>query len=154
MLYFNPDERQMVKHTAEVMGDRVGDDDNGYEPGDDETVTKLDRMGKAPSSCVVITGEELTHLAATEMFQSIVLAEMANWVPDASQRLIHRAGHALGVRHPRMLSSEKDCGAEPGWHALIADWICGMYVRRCMTCCRIFADTARGTEAVDRRRDV
>ena len=139
MLYFGTEEKQMLKHTAEVMADRVSEE-NGYEPGDEVVVTKIDNMGRTKTSVLVITGEDYSHQDAAALFHDIVQTELKNWVPDASQRLLHRAGHALGVRHPVLLSNEPDCGAEPGWHALVADWIAGIYVRRCVTCCRIYRD--------------
>lgn len=95
--------------------------------------------GRTPGAFLV-TGDEMGHPDAVAMFRQIVEAELDHWCPNASQRLIHRAGHALGVRHPVMLSDAPDCGAEPGWHALFGDWVAGLFVRRCATCCRIFRD--------------
>ena len=139
--YFQKNEGQMLTHTAEVLGDRMGDD--MYEPEDESTIDRVEKIGnslKSGSGALVITGEELNMIDARRIYQRIAEAEMANWVPDASQRLLHRAGHALGVRHPVMLSNEPDCGAEPGWHALIGDWIGDLFIRRCITCCRIYQD--------------
>lgn len=136
MIFFAKDEGRMLLHIAEVMGDRM---DDTYEPEDEVTLDKVEAVGKA-GSALVITGAEQSHMDAAQMFHVVVRSELDHWVPDASQRLIHRAGHALGVRHPVMLSDNPDCGAEPGWHALVADWIAGIYVRRCVTCCRIYAD--------------
>jgi hypothetical protein len=143
MLYFNREEAQMLTHTAEVMGDRVSVD-LGYTPENDLTLDRIGQIGNAmkrsQSGALVITGEDISHRDAALVFAAVVQAELNHWIPNASQRLIHRAGHALGVRHPVMLSDNKDCGSEPGWHALIADWVAGIYVRRCVTCCRLYAD--------------
>lgn len=70
------------------------------------------------------------------VMHDIIQAELANWVPGASQRLIHRAGSALD--HPMPEPQANDCGAEPGWHALVADWAAGIYVMRCVTCARLY----------------
>lgn len=91
----------------------------------------------------VVTGVELDDKAAREMFLRILGAELDNWVPDASQRLLYRAGRALGIHHPVMPTDNPDCGAEPGWHALTSDWVAGVFVRRCVTCSRLYADGSK-----------
>jgi hypothetical protein len=142
MLHFNREDGQMLAHIGEVMGDRVAEDE--YTDEDREVVNRIDGIGRkmegGGTGALVITGEDISHMDAALVFAAVVQAELNHWIPNASQRLIHRAGHALGVRHPVMLSDNKDCGSEPGWHALIADWVAGIYVRRCVTCCRLYAD--------------
>jgi hypothetical protein len=142
MLHFNREDGQMLAHIGEVMGDRVAEGE--YTDEDREVVNRIDGIGRkmegGGTGALVITGEDISHMDAALVFAAVVQAELNHWIPNASQRLIHRAGHALGVRHPVMLSDNKDCGSEPGWHALIADWVAGIYVRRCVTCCRLYAD--------------
>lgn len=71
------------------------------------------------------------------LLQSVVLAEMDHWVAGSSQKLICRAAelldHDLGLP-----MSAPDHGPNPGDHALCADWVCGVYVQRCVTCAHLF----------------
>lgn len=134
MLYLGRDDTQTMSHIDEVIGDRLSGDDT-YEDEDRATADKIGAI-KCPS--LVIDGAEMTDAEATAFMSQIVLAELANWVPDASQRLLHRAGAALGIPLGNLLTSNPDCGASPGWHSLVADWAGGIFVRRCVTCGRLF----------------
>lgn len=141
MIHINNDEKQMIQNAAETMDNRVCSEPTEYTDADTRAVLHLTVVGASETSALVLTGAEMDHQTALKLFRKVVQAELKNWVPNASQRLLHRAGHALGVRHPVMLSDASDCGAEPGWHALIPDWVGGeIFVRRCVTCCRLFAD--------------
>lgn len=73
-----------------------------------------------------------------QMFQAIVRAELRAWVPGASQRLLYRAGRIAGIRQPNPAKGQRDCGDDPGHHALISDWTAGMYLHRCSDCFRLF----------------
>ena len=141
MIHFTEDDALMLRHTAEVMQDRAADDGN-YTENDINVADRIERMGQGRQS-LLITGDELDQQDALVLYRNIVHAELDAWVPDASQRLLQRVGHALGVRHPLLTTGRADCGAEPGWHALVADWVCGIYVYRCVTCGRLYKDGHR-----------
>lgn len=140
MIHFTQGDAQMLNHTVDVIGDRMHHED-GYTDQDRATVTKLDKLAKA-GAAVVITGAELAdepHDAdpqVRQMFQDIVKAELAHWVPGASQRLIYRAGLVLGVHQP--MPRRDDCGPERINHALVSYWVAGLYLHRCSTCFRLF----------------
>jgi len=71
------------------------------------------------------------------MYRDVVRAEIANWVPEASQRLIQRVSRIVGA--PVVPdATEADHGSNPGDHALMSDWVAGIYVLRCSTCQRLF----------------
>ena len=138
MIHFTEDDALMLRHTADVMSERISSD-SSYSENDQNVADRIERMGQGRQS-VLITGDELDHQDALVLYRNVVHAELNAWVPDASQRLLQRVGHALGVRHPLFLTGNRDCGAEPGWHALHTDWIAGIFVRRCTTCGRAYKD--------------
>lgn len=75
-----------------------------------------------------------------EMFTKIVRAELDNWVPGASQRLLFRAGATVGLDQPDPRDAAgRDCGPDRGDHATFPDWVAGVYVHRCATCFRLYA---------------
>ncbi|AMD42777.1 hypothetical protein SEA_XKCD426_36 [Streptomyces phage Xkcd426] len=141
MLHIRHDELGMFKHAAETTQDRIHNDCTGYTDADQRAVNHIDVIGTRETSALVVTGDELLAVDAMRLFRQVVAAELKHWVPDASQRLLHRAAGALGVQaHGGLVTSNPDCGAEPGWHALTADWVAGIFVRRCVTCARLYAD--------------
>ncbi|QBZ73525.1 hypothetical protein SEA_MISCHIEF19_40 [Streptomyces phage Mischief19] len=135
--FTGPEAKQMLKHTAEVMGDRIHHE-SGYTQGDSDVVTALDNIGRAPTSAVVLTGEECDDEAARALLREVIGAELRTWVPGASQRLIYRAANALGVRWVRPTAN--DHGPNAGDHPLVRDWIAGMPLLRCATCARLFVE--------------
>lgn len=141
MIVFTQDDRQMMTHTADVIGDRMRHED-GYTEQDEATVAKLDELSKALTTVLVITGDEPTggvdDPQVREMFRDIVRAELAHPVPGASQRLLYRAALVLGIRQPDPAKGQRDCGADVGDHALISDWVVGLYLHRCSNCFRLF----------------
>lgn len=143
MIYVKKDELPMMSHTAEVMHDRMCSEPDQWGPECSRAVDHIDDMGKSSTPMLVLTGEELDRNAANHLFHDVVKAELRNWVPDASQRLLSRAAAALGSYpgYP-LITEQTDCGAEPHWHALVADWAAGIFVRRCITCARLYADGA------------
>jgi hypothetical protein len=81
------------------------------------------------------------HAGYREMMGRIVRAEMANWVPGASQRLLNRVGHHFGFLPSGPLPfgyDWDDCGPDRAAHALIPDWVADVYVHRCATCHRLY----------------
>ena len=134
--FTGPNDKQMLKHTAEVMGDRIHSE-GGYTQGDSDVVDGIDHMGHADTSVVVLTGEECAEDEAKTLLRQVVEAELRHWVPGASQRLIYRAANALGFKQPYPLN--EDCGPEPGQHSLVGDYIAGLRVMRCASCLRAFA---------------
>ena len=132
MLYLGREDAGMLSHVDEVIGDRLSGDDT-YEDAERATA---DKLGKLVTPSLVIDGGEMTAAECTTLMRQVVLAEMDNWVPGASQRLLCRAGAALGIELANLVTGNPDCGLEPRWHALVSDWTAGVYVRRCVTCGR------------------
>jgi hypothetical protein len=140
MIHIRHDERQMLAHVAKVMDVRMSDEPTEYTDADTRAVLHLDQVGKCETSALVVTGAELDHTKARQLMRQIIEAEMRNWIPNASQRLLWRASWSLNVPLNHAAPVNPDCGAEPGWHALVADWVAGIYVRRCITCQRLYQD--------------
>lgn len=136
MILFTEADRQMMNHVVDVIGDRMRHED-GYTEQDERTVTKLDRLAKSPTTSIVVLADDV-DAEARQMFQAIVRAELAHWVPDASQRLLYRAGRIVGIEQPNPAKGQRDCGAERADHALISDWVAGLYLHRCSNCFRVF----------------
>ncbi|AKA61699.1 hypothetical protein SEA_YDN12_32 [Streptomyces phage YDN12] len=132
MIYFRREDAQMLKHVDEVIGDRLHGDDS-YEPEDRDTAAKL---GLLVPPALVITGAELTEAQRHVLLRRIVNAELDEWVPGASQRLIFRASRALGFAAAE--ARRADCGPELKDHATITQWVAGLYLRQCVGCVRLF----------------
>lgn len=96
-------------------------------------------------SALVVTGQATSLTERRGLIRQIIEAETRNWVPDASQTLIFRASMALGFFAPE--PSAADHGPDEADHATISNWIGGLYVRHCATCCRIFIVTDTDTGA-------
>lgn len=126
----------MLNHIVDVMGDRMHRED-GYTEQDERTFTKVAELAKSPVTTVVVTADD-TDAEAKQMFQAIVRAELRNWVPNASQRLLYRAGRVVGVIMPNPANMQPDCGPNRSDHALVHDWIQGLYVDRCSSCHRLY----------------
>lgn len=141
MLHFTQDDSQMLNHVVDVIGDRMRHED-GYTPQDDATVVKLDRLAKS-GNAVVLTGAEILEADARRHLAAVVRLELKHWVPGASQRLIYRAANALGLKQP--YPTVDDHGPDPASHPLVPDWVAGMYLMRCATCCRLFPTSAEQT---------
>lgn len=122
-----------ISHVAEVVQDRIYEG-NGYTSEDERACGKLEQIGR--SGGVVLTGDELSEDEATALLRRVVLAEMEHWVPNVSQRLIRRAFLALG-RH-RAPAIVDDHGGKRTDHALVPDWVAGVYLMQCVTCRRLF----------------
>lgn len=137
MIYWTEADKQMLEHAAEVMGDRIHGEPDGYTDQDRATVAKLEELSKL-GSAVTVCGNERARSEETNLFQSIVTAEMASWEPNASQRLLYRAGMALNFCQPDPAAGKPDCGDHPGDHALSPGWLVGIYVHRCATCFRVY----------------
>lgn len=143
MLHFTQEDAQMLNHTVDVIGDRIRSE-GGYTPQDEATVVKLDQLAKTKGSALVLTGDALKGAEARDMLRDVVLLELRHWVPGASQRLIYRAGNALGLKQPWPMAD--DHGPDAGAHALVADYVAGLYLLRCVTCCRLFHHDAAGAK--------
>lgn len=138
MIYFGREDSQMLDHTVSTMRDKMLCED-GYTLGDHAVVAKVEEVSQAPAA-LVLTGGELNRAEERELFRRIVNAELDNWVPNASQRLIFRAGRALGVGGSWPRQASEDCGDNPGDHSLFSNWVAGIFVRHCATCHRLFRD--------------
>lgn len=132
MLYLGREDTQMLEHVDEVIGDRLSGDDT-YEA---EGRATADKLGRLTPPAVLLTGDEMTEADAHALLRRVVEAELDQWVPGASQRLIHRAGRALGFTYPEPRRS--DCGAERGDHVTISQWVAGLHLRQCVGCARLF----------------
>lgn len=138
MIAWTDNDRQFIRHTVETMADRMLSQ-GGYTEADDAALDKLQRLGNSSSNGgvhLMLTGDEIDRAEADLLLQDVVKASMGDWVPNASQRLISRAAGALGRYVPEQ--STRDHGPNPGDHALVADWVAGMYVEVCVTCARLF----------------
>lgn len=136
MIIFTDRDRQMLNHVVDVIGDRMRHED-GYTEQDERTVTKLDKLAKSPTTSIVILADDV-DAEARQMFQAIVQAELRAWVPGASQRLLYRAGRIVGIEQPNPAKGQPDCGPNVADHALINDWVAGLYLHRCSNCFRLF----------------
>jgi hypothetical protein len=136
MIIFTDRDRQMLNHVVDVIGDRMRHED-GYTEQDERTVTKLERLAKSPTTSIVILADDV-DAEARQMFQAIVQAELRAWVPGASQRLLYRAGRIVGIEQPNPAKGQPDCGPDVADHALINDWVAGLYLHRCSNCFRLF----------------
>lgn len=136
MIIFTDRDRQMLNHVVDVIGDRMRHED-GYTEQDERTVTKLDKLAKSPTTSIVILADDV-DAEARQVFQAIVQAELRAWVPGASQRLLYRAGRIVGIEQPNPAKGQPDCGPDVANHALISDWVAGLYLHRCSNCFRLF----------------
>ncbi len=143
MIYIHRDERAMLKHMASTLQDAILSSGTEWEDGDQRAVNHVKNIGELDTSALVITGEPLHPSDAYVILGRIVDAEMANWVPEASQRLILRASNALGFDRKRPMRSE-ECGPERGDHALINDWVGRRFLLCCVTCHRLYLQTKTG----------
>lgn len=138
MIHWTNDDVQVLAHVAEVMTDRMLTE-GGYTDEDRATMAKLEELAKA-GPAVTVTGEAPDYQAELDLFQRVVSAELDNWVPNASQRLLHRASLALNkgyIPNPAT-ASHGDCGPERGSHALVTAWAGSLYVYRCASCFRLY----------------
>lgn len=132
MLYMGRGDTQMLKHVDEVIGDRLCGDDT-Y--GEHERAT-ADKLSKLAPPALLLTGDEMTEAETHALLRRVVEAELAAWVPGASQRLIYRAARALGFSSPE--PRRTDCGDEVASHATVTQWVAGLYLRQCVGCARLF----------------
>lgn len=140
MIVFTQNDRQMLTHITEVINDRMLSDD-GYEGEDHATVGKLSAVAKRlEAGPVLVVGHDQPEdvANASSLMRSVLEAELNNWVPNASQRLLHRAATLLGYRFST--PTQEDHGPNPGDHALFPGWLGGVFVRQCATCARVFRD--------------
>jgi hypothetical protein len=140
MQHIRHEELAMFKHTAEVMNDRLCDSGDEYSDNDSRAVDHIDDIGKSGTSALVLTGQDLSIVDCNRLMDQIVRAEVAHWVPNASQRLIRRAGLALGFSMHRF--EHLDHGAELRWHAVVRQWQWGTAYLQCVDCGRLFAEEA------------
>ena len=127
-------------HTAqrgtEWLEDAAEDRHSGYDftREDRDSIKKLSKMQRG----LLVTGDEQTEEEAEALLREVLSSEMDHWVPNASQRLINRAALILAGSHLLDPILEMDHGHNPGDHALTQDWVCGIFVLRCVTCARLF----------------
>jgi hypothetical protein len=136
MIHWTADDTQFLDHMTDVMGDRLCSE-SGYTEQDEATMTKLKELAKA-GAAVTVTSEQQDYRAELGLFLQIVQAELDHWVPNASQRLLFRAGAALGVKQPDPARVRADCGSGRADHATVPDWVSTLYVHRCINCARLF----------------
>lgn len=136
MIVWNVYDRDMAtvaaEHLACALEDRAYHRDNP-----DLSADKLEALGRVHSG-LLITGDTLKQTEAEALLREVVKTEVEHWVPDASQRLIRRASLALGFENLLDPDFQKDHGPLPQDHALVMDWVVGIYVARCATCAHLF----------------
>lgn len=138
MIYFNGDECITLSHAAEVMGGRIAVEPDEYTSTDTAAVEKLNKAADT-GHVLVITGAEMSWQDASAFYQQVVAAELDNWVPDASQRLIRRAGRVLGMVSAALSEQiEPDHGPAVSSHPVVGDYEAGVRILRCVTCHRMF----------------
>lgn len=138
MIHWTQEDAQMLAHVVNMMNERITQYD-GYTDENEATMAKLEELAKA-GPALTVTGEQRDYPTELGLFEQIVTAELNNWVPGASQRLIFRASRALNVGHypDPALAMRTDCSPERGAHALAANWAGSLYVYRCATCFRLY----------------
>lgn len=137
MIHWTEADSQMLVHVVDVIGDRMGSED-GYTEQDEATMVKLKALSKM-GPAVTVAGDDLDEDARKSLFTEVVNAELDNWIPNASQRLLFRAGAALGQHHPGAKPTDaEDCGPSRAQHALILGWLASVYVHQCATCLRLY----------------
>ena len=109
MIHWTNDDAQMLAHVVSEMNEHVMYDGD-FTDGDRATMVKLEELAKAGAAVTV----------------------------NASQRLLFRAGAALGVKQPDPSRVRADCGAARADHATVPDWVSTLYVHRCINCARLF----------------
>lgn len=136
MFTWTEEDVTFMKHVQEVMDDRMSDS-NGYTDQDRRSLAKLETLADPAATVVIVNKGTLPRDVATLQIQDIVRAEMQNWVPNASQRLIRRASVMLDL--PCMpVPMYEDHGPDRSKHTLLPDWVGGLYLMRCATCNRLF----------------
>lgn len=136
MLILNASDMATVTVAAEMLTEAL--EDRAYaNDNPDMSARKLEALGGLDHAFVV-TGAPLTTADATVLLREVVRTEVERWIPDASQRLINRAALALGFEGLLDPAFEKDHGPLPQDHALVMDWVLGLYVARCATCAHLF----------------
>lgn len=137
MIHWTEADLQFLNHTVDVMGGRFHHED-GYTEQDRQTMKKLEALAKA-GAALTVDGSEQHWKSGLDTFRRIVNAELDHHVPGASQRLLFRAGAALGVKQPDpSRAAREDCGVTRAEHSLIGDWVGAMRLMRCSTCFRLF----------------
>lgn len=137
MTIFTDKDRQMLNHVVDVIRDQMLYEPDEYTEQNEQTVAKLDKLAKSPTTSIVVLADDV-DADARQMFQAIVRAELRAWVPGASQRLLYRAGRIVGIPQPNPEWAWPDCGPERADHTLINDWVAGVYLHRCSGCFRLF----------------
>lgn len=136
MFVWTEEDATFMKHVQEVMGDRMSYE-NGYTDEDRGSLAKLETLADPAARVVIVNKGTQPRDLATMQLQDIVRAEIRNWIPNASQRLIRRASVMLDL--PCMpVPITEDHGPDRAEHALIPDWVGGLYLMRCVTCNRVF----------------
>jgi len=141
MFLLDENERQMLRHVVDEVKQRMSVYD-GYTESDEEALTKLSRVAEGSVVIVLPPAAEIggTFLDTFDrdktlvLMQQVIRRELDNWVPSASQRLLYRAGLALGQFVPRPLHPE--CPDTD--HATIMTSAAGIPVDRCVVCGRIW----------------
>jgi len=135
MISITSNDAHMIRVAGEYMADVAEDQTRDYDAEDRESIRRMSNISRG----LLVTGDAQTEAEAAELLKAVVLVELASWVPDASQRLIDRAAAALGHRDgPLLDAAAADCGREASVHALTQDWVCGIFVLRCVHCAHLY----------------
>jgi len=136
VLHFNSEDCRMLTHTAEVITDRMLEED-GYTEADRAAVDKLAALAEG-GSALVVTGEELDPVEARPLLWAVVETEMAHWVHGSSHRLINRAATLLGLGQPFLTDQPWNPACEPGECITAGTWIFSAPIMLCTECQRLY----------------
>lgn len=136
MINVTSNDAHIVQRGAEWLEDAAEDRASGYDfdRDDRESITRIGKLRRG----LLVTGDQFTEDEGLALLKEVITSELEHWVPGSSQRLINRAGVLL-VGGPILIgATEADHGPGPADHALLQDWVAGIFVLRCVTCSHLF----------------
>jgi hypothetical protein len=135
MIIVTPNDAHVAHHASEMVEDHYETDGaRDHTPEDRESARRLGKLGRG----LLVTGDPFTVDEGVTLLKEVVTSELDHWIPGASQRLINRASLIL-VGSPILgAATEADHGPNPADHALLQDWVAGIFVLRCVTCAHLF----------------
>lgn len=135
MINITPNDAQVACEGAEWMEEHYETDGvRDHTPEDRESARRLGKMRRG----LLVTGDPFTVDEGVALLKEVVTSELDHWVPGSSQRLINRASLVLVGSPILAAATETDHGPGPADHALLQDWVAGIFVLRCVTCAHLF----------------
>lgn len=134
MINITSNDAYIAGRASENMEEICLDEADQYDVDDRESARRLGKMRRG----LLVTGDPFTVDEGVALLKEVVTSELDHWIPGASQRLINRASLVL-VGSPILgAATEADHGSGPADHALLQDWVAGIFVLRCVTCSHLF----------------